>query len=367
MTAKPGQSKLRDLLVDDPVIIDDDYEFDEVERGYVDDQAITIQRHLVQSLLLGMHCTWLKLDGGSAAASIGDVVCSAGSLALTITRALASPMAAAGSALGVVILGGNQGDWILVALEGVIPASITGLVGSASGALYANVNTATARLVASGTPGSTLFGTVDPAGNLTLRPSPPAATGISASDLYVSIVDIAAGAGLAGLTSVAASRTQGVGFGAIQAGHSCVGARFYWKTTSTNVKVSLWDGLSPNSRLASVTVAVTGDGIYTATFASPVALQAGHPYAITMWDTAGAAYTAMNGTTSGTAPVGGFLPANGGNLSVVAGPFVIYCGATLLAGTSSASCVYGLNAAGDALPNAGADTTHWNPIEPMVA
>lgn len=196
---------------------------------------------------------------------------------------------------------------------------------------------------------------------------PPGGVGASVTALYLSIVDIAAGAGLAGILNNSGNKTRGIGFGAIQAGHYCTGARFYWAGPATTLTIDLWSSAT-NTSVATVNVAVTGTpGIYTVTFATPYLLTAGLSMGLTVWDTAGASghYTTYNGTTTGTAPLRGYMPASSGTGTVVLGPFVSACGYG--GSASSADGVYGLTSTGHAVPtNSGTDTA-WNPIEPMVA
>lgn len=197
-----------------------------------------------------------------------------------------------------------------------------------------------------------------------LRLIDAAAGGASASGLFVSPVDIAMGAGLAGIVNNSGNKTRGIGFGAIQASHYCLGGRGYWAGPATTLTVVLWDG-STNGVAATVNIAVgAAQGLWLASFASPYALQAGRSMAITAWDTAGLNYTTYNGQQgTGTAPMGAFMPYSG--LAGMIGPFVEVCG--FGGAASSASALWGLTSAGNAVPTtAGTDTVGWNPIEPMV-
>lgn len=354
---------------DAAVVIDNTWALTDQDRAYIDSQNLAMQQQLLMCLLLGMHCTWFILDAGSAAASKGDVVCSAGTSGLTVTRALPTPLAAAGIATGIVVLnapiGGGAvqpGAPVLVAMEGLVPASITGI--AAGSALYAIVSNS-ARVQATGTVSSTAYplGVVDAAGNLTLGISGPSASVLNVSNLFVSIVDIVNGQGAGGLVNSAGSQTQAVGFGPTQAGHSCTGGRFIWAGPATTIKVSLWDATA--TRVANVSVAVSGAGTYIATFASAVALVAGESYAIAMWDTAGAHFTTYNGAATGTGHLGDFMPI--GSIAVLSGPYIEYVPSSVFAGTGSAATIYGMQSAGDTIPNGTGSGTVWSPIEPMAA
>lgn len=367
-------SLLRSLLALDPPLDQGaDYLFDPIDRAYIDDQFRSAQGFMLQALLTGAHCSFRRLDPSSKAAMKGDVVCAAGSTGVTVTRAIASALAAGGVVLGVVILGAAPGGNVLVAFEGLIPAEIVGLTPGA--ALYASVNTSTGRVQTSASPSSNAIGTVDPAGNLTLRPVQSVILGASPSGLALSIVDIATGAGAAGLNKTAFTAnlayTAGVGFGVTQAGHVCTGARLYWGGASAGLTVSVWN--QAGSRLATATILNPPVGVMAIPFASPLALVPGTKYAITVVDDSPGPPNGVspftwfyNGATSGTAPMGSFLPSTepSGNGTTQLGPFVV---AVNFFGSSTPNDIFGLvtSVGGDSVPTQG--STQWIPIEPMVA
>jgi hypothetical protein len=183
-----------------------------------------------------------------------------------------------------------------------------------------------------------------------------------ATTLYVSIVDMVMGAGLSGVVSNAGSRTGGMSFTPTESGIICTGARGYWAGGATSLKVSLWD--YTHARATSVTVSVSGAGLWTATFPSGgISLALGQgPYAITAWDTSGGHYTSYNGTTSGTAPMGNLLPAG------VTTPAPALLGPGLAVAIYSATTAdgkYGIFGSGDAVPLS-TSTGVWYPIEPTI-
>jgi hypothetical protein len=130
------------------------------------------------------------LDAGSAAAAIGDVVCLAGKSSETVTRALAATLAASGMAYGICVSAASTGGAPCIAIQGHIPPAITGLP-TAGNQLYARVNTATARVETVATLGAADYplGTVDAAGNLTLRPQFPLNAGGAAPTVFYQHVE----------------------------------------------------------------------------------------------------------------------------------------------------------------------------------
>lgn len=179
--------------------------------------------------------------------------------------------------------------------------------------------------------------------------------------LYVSLVDIVMGAGLGGVVNNAGSRTVGNGFVSIQAGHECWGARGYWAGGATSLKVSLWLPTG-NVREATVTIPVSGAGLWSAFFLSGFSLTAGQPYGITMWDTSASNYTSFNGTTSGAGAMADVLPAGvNGTGPAIIGPsseIAFYA-------INSSDGRYGMYGNGDAAPQL-VSTGIWYPIEPAI-
>lgn len=86
---------------------------------------------------------------------------------------------------------------------------------------------------------------------------------------------------------------------------SISGARFYWHGGARTLRVRLWD--NAGASLASVDVVVPGPGVYTATFAAPVAIATTGPsnskYTISYYDLSGAAqYTRIAANAYAIAP-----------------------------------------------------------------
>lgn len=161
----PNDSKITtQLAVDDPLVQDSNYRFEEDDRQYIDNQIRGIEQHLVDALIRGRHGSWFDLAGASANVVAGDVVCLASASAGTVTKAVAAALTNAKSALGVAIQAAAAGGRVFVAFGGIVPPSITGLASSLSG--YVRVNTTTARLerVAALAVSDYGIGTVDLAG-----------------------------------------------------------------------------------------------------------------------------------------------------------------------------------------------------------
>jgi hypothetical protein len=199
-------SKILNLQQDSPLAQDASYEFGDEDRAYIDSQALGAQGFLLQCLLLGIHATFYTLDAGSAAAAIGDVVCSASTGSQTVTRALTAPLAIAGSPAGIVLLGAPPGGRVLVAMAGLIPATITGINGTGSNQVaVVNASTARALAQASLSTGNVPLGSVDGAGNLELLAgvAPVSSSGgsgpsVSGSGLWNNIAGVLQAAALIG-------------------------------------------------------------------------------------------------------------------------------------------------------------------------
>jgi hypothetical protein len=123
-------SKIRtDLTVDDPLVQNADYRFDEFDRVFIDEQIRACESHLAALVLNGVHATWLWLDAGSAALSPGDCVCLSASPAsvATVTTATPTALAQAGSVLGIAVLAAPPGARAMIALRGALAPTLTGL------------------------------------------------------------------------------------------------------------------------------------------------------------------------------------------------------------------------------------------------
>lgn len=162
------------LAVDPPISLAANYSFDDLDRRYIDNQILACETHLVTSLIRGTISTWVIVDGASPALATGDVVCLAGSTTgvPTVTKALATPLASAGAALGVVLQAAASGSFALIGIEGIVNPTVTNLAAASPGLARVNPSTGRLQFVASYSPGDYPLGTVDNGGYLTLtRPS----------------------------------------------------------------------------------------------------------------------------------------------------------------------------------------------------
>ena len=152
------------------------YRFDATDRQYVDTQILACQQHLADSLLNGTTASWYVVDIASASLAVGDVVCLSASSSGTLVRnATPSALAAAGQALGIVLLAAAPGGRVRVAIGGTLAPSITGLAAGSNRLVRvsaANRAEAVASLSTSDFP----LGSTDAQGNLTLRPSASASS-----------------------------------------------------------------------------------------------------------------------------------------------------------------------------------------------
>ena len=178
--------------------------------------------------------------------------------------------------------------------------------------------------------------------------------------LFVSIVDIVMGGGLAGVVNNAGNITGGMAFASTLGGKHCAGARGYWAGGAATLKISLWRA-SDNVRVAVGAVTVSGPGLWVAYF-NAYALVTGQAYGITAWDISGGHYTSYNGATSGTAPMGDVLPAGLSTGPAMIGPGVEV---TFYSIANSGDDRYGIAGGGDAAP-VGNVPGVWYPIEPIV-
>ncbi|WP_438029034.1 hypothetical protein [Sorangium sp. So ce233] len=174
-----GQSKIvTDLQVDDAHQQTARAFFDAADRQYLDNQIRGCQQHLVDGLINGTHATWIRVAATSPSLTAGDVVCLAG-LALgypVVTLATAAALAVAGCAYGVVLRAAAPGARALVALDGVVGPSVTGL-GATAGVVRVS-SAGRPQRVASYSTGDYPLGTVDSQGYLTIaRGAAVASTG----------------------------------------------------------------------------------------------------------------------------------------------------------------------------------------------
>lgn len=162
------------LSVDAPLVQDADYEFDADDRQYIDNQIRGVEQHLFDSLIRGVHATWLRLDASSAAGAAGEVVCLTGSTTVaepTVTRATPSALADAGGAFGVLLRAAAPGGMCLVAVGGALMPALANVgVSAAFGADKFVIVNASARLARTDTltGAEYIVGTCDLAGAVTI-------------------------------------------------------------------------------------------------------------------------------------------------------------------------------------------------------
>ncbi len=123
---------LSDRQVDDPIQQSAAFRYDKLDRAYVDEQIRGTQQHVVDNLISGLTATWFTVSADSGAVEVGDVVCVGGSTPIQyfVTKALAAALANAGRPLGICLTSAAPGADVRVAMAGVIPPTITGLVPS---------------------------------------------------------------------------------------------------------------------------------------------------------------------------------------------------------------------------------------------
>ncbi len=182
-------SKIKDIQLDDAVKLNADYKFNPPDRRKIDDQILGVQSHLIDSLLSGVHATWLTVDGGSPTLAVGDCVCTTStSGVLYVTKATTVPLNNAKSALGVCLSAGAPGSKVRVAIAGVVSASITGLAINSPGSARVNPVTARCEFVSSPSANDYIIGSIDKTGTLTVTPLGSGLVGVGAGVLNVSPV-----------------------------------------------------------------------------------------------------------------------------------------------------------------------------------
>lgn len=148
---------------------------DAADRRYLDDQILGVQRHLVDSLVSGVLCTWAIVDGSSPTLATGDAVVLSGvgtqfagqsdvggvgheipKVTLATTSALTN---AGGRLYGIVVAGASPGANVKVAVAGLLPPSITGVTAT-SGFAYVNQTTGRITTASSLAQGDVVVGSV---------------------------------------------------------------------------------------------------------------------------------------------------------------------------------------------------------------
>lgn len=210
MSGKPT-ALATSISVDDALVQGATYQFDGIDRQYIDTQIRAVQQHLVDSVLRGVHATWIRLDGASAAGAAGDVVCLVGSSTATeptVTRAVTGALAGGGGVYGVLLRASAPGALALVAGPGsILPPTLTGLPGS--GGRFAYVNGATARLARTSSLTGTEYvvGTCDAPGWLAVNVQPSVTAAAAASGIVLD-QQIVTGTGTINNLALASSTTS---------------------------------------------------------------------------------------------------------------------------------------------------------------
>lgn len=141
--------------------------------------------------------------------------------------------------------------------------------------------------------------------------------------------------------------TVGIYFYAI-ANATITGMKVYWGGPATTLRARLWTNANTTS-VATATLAVSGSGLYTISFASPFAASAWTLYAASVYDTSGTNYTATNNT-----PATDFT-----NLWPGAGIGTVTDNGGIYYTSNGSGSVVGRFSAGDAFPStAGANTVY---------
>ena len=167
-------TQIDNLAVDEPIVLDAEYRFDDLDRRYLDDQIRGTQRHIVDSLLSGFVATWVQHDPGAASdLAAGDCVCVANDTSSrpTVHKALpGSTLADSGVVHGIALTGAPPGGWVQVAMVGAVPRALTGLTTGLAGPVRVSLSGRAERVVSLASADYPL-GHVDASGTLTLDPS----------------------------------------------------------------------------------------------------------------------------------------------------------------------------------------------------
>lgn len=232
---------------------------------------------------------------------------------------------------------------------------IVGLLGAGStlNATFQDSSQASASWV-EGAAGSTLNYTVDSSYSSVTLSTPPATVSTTRVDSYTRLagrqslwwspVDYFVASGGAPAL-VAGSFTTGTGFQVNQS-QTVTGVRFYWPAAgAVNIRCSLWNGAGVE--LANATVATSGIGAYTATFASPQTIgtlaSLTQRYKVAMWENSGTNYTRWGG---------GIVPAIYPALPNYGSPAMLWK-------------TFAQWAAGNAHPGGDNTGVEWFPVEPV--
>lgn len=160
------------VAVDPTRVVNGSYLFDNGEVMDFDAQILALETFVLANQNRGQVTATMTLDAGSATTAVGDLLCLASSsAAVSVTRATATPLTAAGNLICAIALQAiAPGLPILVALPGsLIPPAITGLT---TGPKYVTANTTTARYAVAASYSGTdvVVGITDTANNLAFEP-----------------------------------------------------------------------------------------------------------------------------------------------------------------------------------------------------
>lgn len=158
----------KDLIVDPPVEIQN-FGF-KSDRAYIDQQILILEQHMLDSVLFGVHCTWVTVDttvAGTLAAQ--SVVTSIGVAPDGSPSVVKVDNTNAAQFLGITLTAAAANGKVLVALGGVLPAEKTGIVnGGLAGYGVIDTGTGVPQFVSTLLPTHVLLGRVNTAGLLTL-------------------------------------------------------------------------------------------------------------------------------------------------------------------------------------------------------
>jgi hypothetical protein len=152
---------LTDLAADDPLVMDANWRFNNLDRQKIDDQILGIQQLLVQGLIRERAGRYYDLDADSDAVSPGQAVCLASSASGTVTLVTSAALTDAAAIVGIVVTATAPGGKVFVVDGGILPPSITSLATGDPGPV--GVNTTTGYVERSDVD-TILIGTVDNAG-----------------------------------------------------------------------------------------------------------------------------------------------------------------------------------------------------------
>lgn len=162
-----GTKLLSDLEVDEPLVQDAGYRFDDADRQLIDEQIRASQQALVDCVIKGVHATFIRVSGSSETLRVGMAVCLASETDASepiVTKALEVALEDAKSVFGIVLRAAAPGSYALIAIGGSLSPSVTGLTSGAPGFVRVDTETALLERVGGLSDGDYGLGTVDNAG-----------------------------------------------------------------------------------------------------------------------------------------------------------------------------------------------------------